>query len=377
MYWLYEREKIELESAICYEWRAKNPLGCIILVHGLGGNVKSTWRNFPFLLMGSAFAQNKDLIIYSYRSSAFIPTGKSFNDLSHEFATFLESLITKYESFYFVSHSLGSVLSMQVMLDLYARGNIWGQKIKAHVMLAPAIWGSLFAKFSFNQVTRMLATRSVTLEGLRQEWGVISNCVKCKSFVLFGTEDKIIQGNRCGYENLNMTLCRVSETHASIPKGNSLNQAVYRSILNCLYQASGSSPYDSREFIKNIVFESDKSEWEYDDRLAEFIYKPNLKLRIMQFDARGSASSFNEPWVNNFPDQNAVLINYAIFYDNHRVEDFPMISCDGGRYLIPIPKSRFELTITREQYKQAKIMEDSGMYGDLNQGLNIARITVN
>lgn len=378
MYSTYEREKLAFDAGVIYQWPKSTAAAasCIVFTHGLGGDIEDTWGSLPMLIMGSAFSRSKDILAYSYKTSAMNPTSKPIHDLADEYITFLESLATKYRSIYFITHSLGSVLTLAALTELYRRSDTWNRKIRGHILLAPALWGSYLGWISPSKTSRELKYKSKKLESIRQEWAAIAKDKSCKSFVLFGTEDKVIEKNTSDLSAMNIRSKSVAKNHVSIPKSVSIDEITFRSIVDCLYEISGSSPYDSRNYIKSIVTESSKEDWEYDDHLAEFVFMPDHKLRILQFDSRGEPMEFDEPWVKNFPDPNARMINFAVYYDNQRIFDFPMICCDGFRYTLPMPKSRSDLTITSEQYRLGQIMEKSGMYEDFEQGLNIAGICV-
>ena len=376
MYSLFEREKIQIGSSVCYQWPKISPRACIIFIHGLGGNHESTWGNLPTLLMGSLFAQNKDVFSYSYKSSPLNPFDKEISVISDEFTTFLENISPKYQSFYFISHSLGSLICLGAILNLLGRDNIWINKIKGHVMLAPALWGSNWAYLGISPITHSLRPKSKFLGQLMNEWKFQSALTNFKSFVLAGTKDEIVLKNTKELLRMGIKTHALSESHISIPKTNSIDSQTYRSILDCLYESAGSTVYDSRAYIESIVIDSNPEFWEFDDRLRTFFYKPDHKLRIIQFDAREDPRGFEEHWTKRFPDSRATLVHYEINYDGLHIKDFPMVLCDGGRYLIPLPKSTKDLSITPEQYNLANIMEKEGFYINLKQGLDIAGIKV-
>ena len=377
MYALFEREKIKIGSSTCFQWSNVNPRACIIFIHGLGGNANKTWQNLPTLLMGTLFAQNKDIYLYSYESRIFNIQSKKVSILSAEFTTFLENISPKYDSFYFVSHSLGSLICISAMLNLLGRDHIWISKLKSHVMLAPAIFGSWFAYFDFiSPTTRGLWPNNKTLKEISRDWRFQSKLTICKSFVLTGSKDIYVPKNATQLEYMGIKTHQLSESHISIPKTNSIENQTYRAILDCLYESAESNLSDSRSYISSIVYDSNPESWEFDDGLRTFIFKPNYKLKIIQFNKRAAPRTFIEPWVQNFPNKEASMIYYQINYDNHGIEDFPMVQCDGGRYLIPLPKSINDLTISSKQYKLAQIMEKEGFYSNLDQGLQIAKINI-
>ena len=376
MYSTYERDKLQFDAGIVYSWRQEAALACIVFTHGLGGDVDKTWGNLPMLVMGTAFARNKDIIVYSYKSSAFQLCSKSIELLTEEYVTFIESLANRYRKIYFITHSLGSVLTLSGLTYLFRRSDIWKRKVRGHILLAPALWGSYLGWISPSKTSRELKYKSKELEVIRSAWASSIKNAQCRSVVLFGSEDKVIEQNSNDLIAMNIRSKSVAKTHVSIPKTNSIDEITFRSIIDCLYEITGSSPFDSRSYIKSIIYDSAKSEWEYDDHLAEFTFLSDHKLKILQFDSRGEPDSFDEPWVRKFPDNNAKRIYFAAYYDHQRIFDFPMIFCDGFRYAIPMPRSRSDLIITAEQYQLARIMERSGAYEDIDSGLAIAGIRI-
>lgn len=375
MYSAYERERLVLDTGIVYEWRHRQTISCIVMVHGLGGSASETWGDLPNLLMGTHFCRDKDVYIYDYKTSAVKPGGKTIPIIIEEFATFLETLVEKYQSIYFISHSLGSVVTLGTLSALNDIDDIWSRKVRGHVLLAPALWGSRLGWISPSKTARELKTGSDVLKIIRTTWSKSPMMLTCKSFVLFGSGDSIITKEKSDLSKLGIVLKNVAATHVSIPKTCSISEITYRAIMDCLYLSAGSSPYDSRNYILSTLQDSIPDDWEYDDQLGEWIYIPDFRLKITKFDQRGEPREFSEPWAEQFPDPDAEMHNFAVIYDGHRIDDFPMIYCDGFRYLLPLPKSRTDLVISRSQYRIAKIMDRGGSY-DLDRGLARARINV-
>jgi len=376
LYDQFEREKVNLDSAICYKWKETETNACIIFVHGLGGDAEATWGNLPNLIMGTAFARHTDLIAYSYNTSAFKPGGPKVSELTDNFITFCETLIERYERVYFISHSLGSVLTINSIPELCNRNKRWQHKVRGHILLAPALWGSLLGWVPLSKTSWQLRFGSKVLKDVRTKWMEYSKESNTKSYVIFGTEDKIIKKKLSELVSLKITPKSTERDHVSISKMSSISEVSYRTIMNCLYTFDDSNHYDSRQYILRTVFDSIKSDWEYDDHLSEFIYVPDFKLRIVEFTQRGEGRDFTEGWMKGFPNKKGMMHNYAIYYLNLRIYDFTMIFCDGYRYLLPMPKSALNLVITKEQYALGKIMENAGMYDNLEQGLRVAGITV-
>lgn len=274
-------------------------------------NWAGQWGNLPMLIMGTAFARNKDVLSYSYESSSLKPTSKPIQELTDEYVTFLESLASRYHAIYFITHSLGSVLTLSALTELFNKSDIWDRKIRGHILLAPALWGSYLGWVSPSKTSRELKYKSSKLDAIRKKWASLAKSKSCKSFVLFGSEDKVIEKNTNDLTSMNIRSKSVAKNHVSIPKSTSIDELTFRSIVDCMYEISGSSPYDSRNYIRSIVAESEKNDWEYDDHLAEFVFMPDHKLRILQFNSRGEPRDFNEPWVKKFSDQSEGVRNFV------------------------------------------------------------------
>jgi len=376
MYQNFERQKLTMDSAVCYKWHETETNACILFVHGLGGDAETTWGNLPNLIMGTAYSRHTDLIAYSYKTSALGINSPRIDSLTKDFSTFCETVVEKCERVYVISHSLGSVITLNAIPKLSDTNPSWINKIRGHILLAPALWGSKFGGISTSPTSRELKRDSTVLTAIRETWKNSAIQNKIESFVLFGSGDKIIKDNVSELKNLGITLKSVARGHVDISKIDSINEITYQTIMNCLYIFDDSNHYDSRSYILRSVYDSRKIDWEYDDHRSEFTYIPNFKIKIVAFTQRSNASSFVEPWTQKFPDPNGMRHYYAIFYLNFRIHDFSMIFCDGHRYLIPMPKSASNLVITKKQYALGKIMEVAGMYDDLDTGLQQADISV-
>ena len=376
MYEKHEREKIALDSAFLYKWKEEETNACILFIHGLGGDAEGTWKNLPNLIMGTSFTRHTDLITYSYRTSPYMPTSPGIDSLTDNLVTFFETVIETYEKVYIITHSLGSVLALNAIPKLSSINERWKNKIRGHILLAPALWGSVFGWVSPSLTSRQLKYGSKTLETIRKKWKKYSTQNPVTSFVIFGTEDKVIKKKMQELTDLNIIPKSTERNHVSISKIDSISEVTYRTIINCLYIFDESDHYDSRKYIIRTVLDSLKKDWEYDDHLSEFVYIPDFRIRIIEFTEKGEGRKFIEPWVQNFPDNNGMIHNYAIYYLGLRIYDFTMVFCDGFRYLIPLPQSAKNLVISKNQYALGKIMESAGMYDNLDMGLKIAGINV-
>lgn len=376
MYEKYERESISIDSTILYRWKEEETNACILFIHGLGGDAERTWRNLPNLIMGTTFCRHTDLIAYDYQTRKFLPGSPGIEQLTDNLVTFCETMIEKYERVYFITYSLGSVLALNAIPKLGATNQRWGNKIRGHILLAPALWGSVLGWVSLSLTSRQLKYRSKALKTVRVNWTKYAKQSPVPSFVIFGTKDKVIKKKIQELSELAITPKSTERDHVSISKIDSISEITYRTIMNCLYIFDDSNHYDSRKYIIKTVLDSLKKDWEHDDYLSEFTYIPDFRIRIVEFTKKGKGSEFYEPWMERFPDNRGKKHSYAVYYLNLRIYEFSMVFCDGYRYLIPLPSSAKNLVINSTQYALGKIMENAGIYDDLDQGLQIAGIEV-
>lgn len=114
--------------------------------------------------------------------------------------------------------------------------------------------------------------------------------------------------------------------------------------------------YDEVEKILNT---SEKKDWIANDELGTFTYKKDLNLRI---ERSSDDRIFTESWATNFPDKNARAIDYKVFYNNSFVDEKMLVSVDGARATLPLPKSPDDLTVTKSKVNFAKIVDTGNQF---------------
>jgi hypothetical protein len=375
MYENYEREEYEIEGTVFRNWPNGYANAAIVFVHGLSGDPITTWGKLPELLMGTAFCRNKDIISYSYKSNKFLLTKRNYHILHEELMTFSETILNKYHRLYFITHSLGSVLTLGLIPSLSEKNEIWAKKIRGIILLAPALWGSPFAYFTFSKLARQLKPKSKMLYDIKNKWRAYCLTNNFNGIIIFGTNDRIILTKKDELDSLRLIPKSVSRSHIDIPKITNLNNLLYRTIINSLYQFDNANYYDSRNYILQVVFDSNKNEWKYDDALSELIYLPNFEIRI---EMLGDLGEFHEPWTDRYPDHNSHHFEYQITYKGLRIHKFSIVHTDGYRYAIPLP-ARFgvdDFRISRNQYNLGFIIEQMGAYNDFQRGLDISGIKI-
>jgi hypothetical protein len=100
------------------------------------------------------------------------------------------------------------------------------------------------------------------------------------------------------------------------------------------------------------------------------VFKRNTNLRFeMNYDGVGvQKESFKEEWANRFPASDATGYWCDLHYGSTVLMRFILVSVDGGRALLPVPKSRIDLAVNALNYRVAKIHDS----GSLDQYMRIA-----
>jgi len=386
----FERIEYLQSDSVFRVWPSEYSNACVVFVHGFLGNALSTWGNLPTLLQGSAFARNKDIICYSYKTGLLSFRGRETSACIDNLVAFCETFLSKYNRVYFVTHSLGSVITLGSIPVLFETNTKWSRRIRGVIVLAPALWGSKVADgcaivqniawrtilgmrfVSLSKLILELRSSSRILRDIRERWISYRTKVGTNCTIISGTLDNIVSRNLDDVKAMGLRSLSAGASHRSISKTKTLSDALYVTILDALYRFDGGNYSDRRQLILQTVYDSKKEDWEYDDEMAEFVYLPNFDTRIRMVESQ----HFTEPWSERFADPVAHMEHFIITYKGLTIKKFSMVAVDGHRYIIPLPVSRDDLRISSRQYNLAKIMESRGMYDNLELGLGMAHITV-
>jgi hypothetical protein len=112
----------------------------------------------------------------------------------------------------------------------------------------------------------------------------------------------------------------------------------------------------TKEQVLNMLLSSEPEDFNYDDSTGVFVHTRDIKLRIVLERNTESEKEFDEPWVHRFPDPTGTRQPVYIDYGGTRVQEVPCVYVDGGRHILPIPKSVTDLTISRFQYHIGRIL---------------------
>ena len=126
--------------------------------------------------------------------------------------------------------------------------------------------------------------------------------------------------------------------------------------------------------VIDLINNSDTDDWELLQSRETFIFTRNIEISIVE-RRKDNEDKFHEKWVEKFNDKIAYKYVVDIAYSGSAIRELYFISVDGGRYMIPMPKTPKEMTINAFQYKVAQIINSKAGY-NLDEGLETAGIKV-
>lgn len=107
--------------------------------------------------------------------------------------------------------------------------------------------------------------------------------------------------------------------------------------------------------VKEILTKSSQDDWIVDDETGSFTYKDDLNLHIQRAEY-DSYREFNESWATSHPDPHAVVVEYVVKYGTSFVDKHMLVSVDGHRATLPMPKSENDLRVNSSNVNFAKIV---------------------
>jgi hypothetical protein len=108
--------------------------------------------------------------------------------------------------------------------------------------------------------------------------------------------------------------------------------------------------------VKKILATSTKDEWIVDDESGSFTYKNDLNLHIERADYE-TYREFDEPWAKSHPDPKAVAVDYVVKYGSSFVDKHTLVSVDGYRATLPMPRSMDDLKVDKSDANFARIVD--------------------
>ena len=124
------------------------------------------------------------------------------------------------------------------------------------------------------------------------------------------------------------------------------------------------------EEVKKILATSSQDEWVVDDESGSFTYKNDLNLRIERADF-DTYRPFNEPWATKHPDSSAKAEDYTVKYGASFVDKHTLVSVDGHRAILPMPKSPNSEYVSKDEMNFAKIVDIGGRVDEYLERSNL------
>lgn len=116
--------------------------------------------------------------------------------------------------------------------------------------------------------------------------------------------------------------------------------------------------------VLEIVEQSNPNDWDVNfSQSAEIaVYKeyPSLRIETHHKDEFIHNDDFYENWANSFLDSHARSYYYHVYVGATRLKEFILVSVDGGRALLPLPKNPTDLSVEKIRYKIALIFDQFG-----------------
>lgn len=133
----------------------------------------------------------------------------------------------------------------------------------------------------------------------------------------------------------------------------------------------------SAQQLLTTVLESTQEDWEYFDDRGLYVFRDNPELTIHRPEIDFDRDIFHEDWSSRFPDPVAYRSPHEIRWRDTPVKVITLVAVDGFRLELPLPRSPMELTITREQYHFARLINQfSGWRNRYDEYLRRAGLSV-
>ncbi|MBL0317332.1 MAG: hypothetical protein IPP69_16815 [Flavobacteriales bacterium] len=100
---------------------------------------------------------------------------------------------------------------------------------------------------------------------------------------------------------------------------------------------------------------------------------PRLRLTIYQDERGTQCDNFKEPWANCFPDPTAHGYWVNISYDRAVLDRKILVSVDGGRAMLPVPKARNNLFVSKRDYAIAKLFDSLSTLDEYMRGAKLSQ----
>jgi len=128
--------------------------------------------------------------------------------------------------------------------------------------------------------------------------------------------------------------------------------------------------------LKQTILDSNMNDWLFNDERGIYTYKNNLDIWIKRKDIDFDRDKFaGEDWATRHPDPNAYREIYEIYYGTSFIEEKMLVSVDGFRASLPLPKIRTN-KVKKEDYQFARIVDQLNTLDEYMSRANLEVIGV-
>ncbi|AGK53172.1 hypothetical protein [Bacillus sp. 1NLA3E] len=129
-----------------------------------------------------------------------------------------------------------------------------------------------------------------------------------------------------------------------------------------------------KNFI-DIIINSNKEDWKYDDDFGRYIYIHDIRISIIS--DRNFDETYENNWLNCFPDKKGYYNRYYLCFNGATIESFYAVAVDGYRMIIPSPRL-MDLSISLKQKLIGKIINKpyTEVIDQYDDYLNMAGISI-
>ncbi len=114
----------------------------------------------------------------------------------------------------------------------------------------------------------------------------------------------------------------------------------------------------SKNYFEHMLTEA-KWEQTYINDLVTWVCPKDVSLKIV---VPASTSDFVEPWTKRFPDKCGHRTDVQLKINDSTVEELPFIHLDGGRILVPMPRTTGEAFFWERDSIEFKVGQVIGRY---------------
>ncbi|RXJ78063.1 hypothetical protein CRV03_03580 [Arcobacter sp. F155] len=109
--------------------------------------------------------------------------------------------------------------------------------------------------------------------------------------------------------------------------------------------------------LDEVIKDSTKADWLFNDERGIYTFKNDLNLRIQRKEIDFDFDKFGgEDWATRHPDPTAYRETYEIYYGSSFVKEKLLVSVDGHRATLPLPKINTNI-VSYEDYHFAEIVD--------------------